>query len=372
MNEDPAAILSPIIDPDIPSHKLVIVSTTHYRKFANNIISLAKRRGYSAEHKLLPDSYYTEDLKDAFYKIFNELDYFENEVWLNATNGHRIQSLCAFEIARDFDIPTYVVNSTNDSLYWVHPAKRESIKIQDKLKLNEYVELYKSTLISHVNGAPISEKRKAIGRNWVKQATKRFKALTNLNFLASTCSGSEFLSPVMNSSQIADLELQQLLEELQSLDLIEIRGKQVSFLNDENRFFCNGGWLEEYTYAIVQEIARDLKSVQDVAHSAVLQRNYGSKYVKNEIDVAALVNNKLHIIECKTNKLVESKGVNIIYKLDSINDVVGGIRGRAALISYYPLSEGEQLRAHELSIRVFHSEQLVNLKHHLKTWFSEA
>jgi hypothetical protein len=51
---------------------------------------------------------------------------------------------------------------------------------------------------------------------------------------------------------------------------------------------------------------------------------------------------------------------------------VGGVRGRAALISYYPLSDGEKLRAHELSIRVFSAEQLQNLKHHLKTWFIEA
>jgi hypothetical protein len=148
LNEDPSTILSPIVDPHIPSHKLVIVSTSKYIKFANHVISLAKRRGYSAEHKLLVDSYFTEDLKNAFSQIFAELSDVENEVWFNATNGHRIQSLCAFEIARNFDIPTYVVNGSNDSLYWVHPAKRESIKIQDKLKLKEYVELYESTLTS--------------------------------------------------------------------------------------------------------------------------------------------------------------------------------------------------------------------------------
>lgn len=372
LNEDPSAILSPIVDQYIPSQKLVIASTVHFRKFAERVINLARRRGFRAEHRILPDTYFTEELKEAFHNIFSELDDVDNEVWFNATNGHRVQSLCAFEAARDFDIPTYVVNRTNDSLYWIHPARKEPVQIQDKLQLKEYVELYESSLISKEGLSNIQNKHKAVGEYLVKQSSICAKALSHLNYLATASNGNEYISPSMNAAQMVDADFQKLLYYLHEMGLIKHLGKRISFINKDNRFFCNGGWLEEYTSSVVRELAVELKTIQDTAHNAVLQRNFGSKYVKNEIDVAALVNNKLHIIECKTNRLTQNSGTNTLYKLDSINDVVGGVRGRAALISYFPLSDSEKLRAHELSIRVIDTAQLTNLKHHLRIWFAEA
>jgi hypothetical protein len=372
LNEDPSAILSPIVDQYIPSQKLVIASTVHYRKFAQRVIDLARRRGFRAEHRVLPDTYFTEELKEAFYNIFSELDDVDNEVWFNATNGHRIYSLCAFEAARDFDIPTYVVNRTNDSLYWIHPAKKELIQIQDKLKLEEYVELYESSLITKQGLVNTPNKRKAVGEHLVKLSLSSTKALSDLNYLATASNGNNYISPNLNAAQVNDIDFQRLLDYLIDVGLIQRLGQRINFINSENRFFCNGGWLEEYTSIVVQELAEELKTIQDSAHSAVLQRNFGSKYVKNEIDVAALVNNKLHIIECKTNRLAQNSASNALYKLDSLNEVVGGVRGRAALISYFPLSDSEKLRAHELSIRVISGEQIINLKHHLRVWFTEA
>uniref|UniRef100_UPI00345C6AB8 Card1-like endonuclease domain-containing protein n=1 Tax=uncultured Pseudoalteromonas sp. TaxID=114053 RepID=UPI00345C6AB8 len=249
LNEDPSSILSPIVDPSIPSHKLVIASTGHYKRLVNRVIKLAKNRGYQAVHKVLPDTLYSEELKQAFVKIFSELDGNNSQVWFNATNGLRIQSLTAFEVARSFDIPTYVVHKHNDSLHWIHPAQKQAIKIQDKLKLKEYVELFESNLTSQENEKGISTVRKVLGHKWAVKAENYANALASLNYLATMASGNDLSSTTMTKSQQHNLQLQELIDDLSDLGMVETHKNSLSFLTPENKFFCNGGWLEEFVFA---------------------------------------------------------------------------------------------------------------------------
>lgn len=56
-------------------------------------------------------------------------------------------------------------------------------------------------------------------------------------------------------------------------------------------------------------------------HSVGVQvyRKIGDREVRNELDVATIVNNKLHIIECKTKGMRED-GDDTLYKLESLRD----------------------------------------------------
>ena len=85
----------------------------------------------------------------------------------------------------------------------------------------------------------------------------------------------------------------------------------------------------------------------------------------------ALVNNKLHVIECKTKKFKNGEGSNTLYKIDSIAELLGGLKCKAALVTFYPLNKSELDRAYELNIDIFDINNLLNLKTSLKKWLIE-
>jgi len=84
-------------------------------------------------------------------------------------------------------------------------------------------------------------------------------------------------------------------------------------------------------------------------------------------------NNSLHIIECKTQRFRRGKtstghGLKAIYKLDSLRDLLGGLRGKAMLVALENLSDGNQRRADDLGIEISANSQLRHLEKKIETW----
>ena len=97
-------------------------------------------------------------------------------------------------------------------------------------------------------------------------------------------------------------------------------------------------------------------------------RNQGT--VRNELDVAMICHNRLHIIECKTRRFSQSKtdkaaANSAIYRLDTIKSISGGHSGRAMLISYQALNKYTLSRAKDLGIYCCSHTQLKQLERHL-------
>jgi len=57
-----------------------------------------------------------------------------------------------------------------------------------------------------------------------------------------------------------------------------------------------------------------------------------------------------------------------IYKLDSLRDLLGGLRGKAMLVATDQLSDGNQRRAEDLKIEVAASKDLKHLNRQIETW----
>lgn len=86
----------------------------------------------------------------------------------------------------------------------------------------------------------------------------------------------------------------------------------------------------------------------------------------------ALANNKLHLIECKTKKFSKGEGNQVIYKLDSLSELFGGVQARGLLVSYQGIRTSERLRAKALEIGLFCEDDLSQLKDRLRNWLRGA
>lgn len=377
IGDDPTANLTPLIDNNIPCERLIVVHSPSQRDQYQSLMQVAKGRGAKVDDWLIPEAseMKIETLKYRFVELFEaELSKHgvdKNQIWLNSSNGSRQQVLSAYEVARSYGCPIFIVEPNTDSLCWLFPEGWPITPIKDKIKLHEYFRVNGCELVSQKNKNGINIKLRELGARWLEKSAKLQSGLAMLNYLASMGKGPNNRA-MQNSSMLKNESLQWLLDDLSQIGQIEISGNQVSFLSAEARFFCNGGWLEEIVFGMVRGLRADLKTIQDDGHSLEVEREHQSKIVKNELDVVALVNNKLHIIECKTKKFKNGQGSDTLYKLDSLVNVLGGLKANSALVTFFPITPAEMRRAKELNIEIFGPSKLPRLKECLKGWLSHS
>ncbi|MGQ0656644.1 MAG: Card1-like endonuclease domain-containing protein [Chromatiales bacterium] len=144
------------------------------------------------------------------------------------------------------------------------------------------------------------------------------------------------------------------------------------FPSERDRFFVNGGWFEIYVYDRMRRLLPDRPIIQDLAHGVHVQREVRGKPVRNELDVAFLAGNRLHVIECKTRQWNGSEengpGAEALYKLDSLRDLLGGLQAKAMLVSYQNLPDHDRRRAADLEIGVCAGNQVQRLSEFLREW----
>lgn len=376
LGNDPSANLTPLADSTIPSQNLVICFTESQKHAMESLTKVAKTRGLVVSHWQLPEHAMTEQLKLSFMHLIESLanqspsELSPTEIWFNASNGSRQQVLSAYEVVRGYQLPIYIVDPTSDKVCWLYPEGREPIEITDTIKLHEFFVLNGCNLVSQKRLKGVKKTAKSLALNWLEKAKKLTKGLAKLNYLAVIARGPKLVAQ-MDKPLLEDHALQWLLDELDKIGLIEVKGRNVTFSDKQTLFFCSGGWLEEVTYSLVRELARHLPEIQDTGHSVEIERAVGSQTVLNELDVVALVNNNLYVIECKTKQYDRGEGNKVLYKLDSLAERLGGIKAKAALVTFFPISPAERRRANELRIQIYGPEQLPSLKHHLKLWMSQ-
>lgn len=370
LEDSPTALVTPLIDPAIASDRLVIVAAAALQPKAEQLIRLAKTRGFQADVHTLPETDKTGPIKDFFLTLFDTLCTPDNTVWLNASAGKRHHVLAAYEVARVYDCPVFVVEPRQDELYWLYPENAAPTPIQDRLRLHEYFSLYDARYHLEEDAQPDTKELRALISNWAEDIEQCQHALRRLNYLASQARDS--LRAPLDARSAEDSTLASMLWELDSVGLARKTNGEVEFTSEQARFFCNGGWLEQHVANVVHRLGSKVSTLQDSAHNARITRNIQGKSLHNELDVVALVNNRLHIIECKTALMAELNTSNALYKLDSLNELLGGLEGRTALVTYFAVSDAGRLRAAELGIQIFGPREIPQLQHHLGQWLQQA
>ena len=153
----------------------------------------------------------------------------------------------------------------------------------------------------------------------------------------------------------------QLRMRLQALELL----KDDHLTDAGSKYFGSGRWLEAYTYQSLLEAG----NFDDVAGPQWLE---GESGVINEIDCTATANGKLALIECKSRLLsrrrsgypYDEDAQQILGRLKSLRDVIGGVFGRAFVVTAQHESRiGPQVfeRASEYRLQIIGHERLREL-----------
>lgn len=373
IDQDPVRLITPLLDHGIPADKMIFIGTLDQQEQYNRLASILAPRNIQAEFFTIPDSINITCIRRRLNELAAELKQQQSEIWFNASCGLRHRLLSAYEVFRTYHWPIYVIEPFSDEMCWLYPSDREQQQVEDRIQLTDYLTIFgaRCELPETMVPEALNDQLWELGQRWASSALELGPGLATLNYLATTCRKEQKLDVALSEKQQGYKELGMLLSDLEDTGLATYNNGILTFKHEEARRFANGEWLENLVHSTVRAIQNELPTIQDHSLGVQVYRKIGEREVRNELDVATVVNNKLHIIECKT-KGMRDDGDDTLYKLESLRDLLGGLQARAMLVSFRPLRHHDLVRAQDLGLAIIGPDQLGDLQTHLHNWLRDA
>ncbi len=373
IDPDPVRLVTALLHHQPTVTKMIFIGVECQKEQFESLSNILSPRGITSEFFQVSDDINVSLIKKQIKSLAEELEQSGHEIYFNASCGLRHRLLSAYEVFRTYHWPIYVIEPYSDELCWLYPEGREQQQVDDVIQLTDYLSIFgaRCEFPEHEFTGCLDERIYELGQKWASNALELGPGLATLNYLATTCRKEQRLDVELSEKQQGYRELGILIDDLIETSLAKYENGVLTFSCEEARRFSNGEWLENLVHFTVGEIQRELPTIQDHSLGVQVYRQIGDKEVRNELDVATIVNNKLHIIECKT-KGMSQDGDDTLYKLESLRDLLGGLQARAMLVSFRPLRQHDINRATDLGLALIGPEQLGDLKTHLKEWLIGA
>lgn len=351
--------LTPALDPHHrPDRVVLVVSDDTMAQRAGWLGQVLERHGlpHVIARLQAPDDF------AAMLRNFRDMVANHPRAALNATGGKKTMSLAAFRAFTDAGRPVFYVERDNH-LRWLEPAQPEATSLATVLSLQDLLTAY---------GQQILERRTRVDAGIEALASALMdgdhaahaRALTELGFFGE--GDVKNVRPKTGGFAPHHLAMLQLL-------------KRAGYARQEGRrWVCDkraaplvsGGWLEQHTWSILDRLSARL-GIHDVCHGLKIAAT-GNPDIRNEIDVAFVRENRLHLVECKALKPnAKNKSVaDFIYTLESVRKR-GGLAARAALLTWGARpGPSDVSRAEDNRIRILAGPTLNNLELALGAWAS--
>lgn len=365
--------ITPILDDRFRPQKVIMLVSQDMDLRADQLEKIYRPRGIKVERWSIEDAWDVEHIRNRVLDCL--VEYEHEDLVLNATGGTKPMSIAAYEVFRDQDKPIFYVHPEKDRLIWMHPGDRETVDLADRIKLKEYLMAYGADEVKETDKGGVPPAVRELTTELILHVDSYASALSSLNWYAASADNRHLRSKEIGRELTGNHAFWEMLERFEDAGLLFRDGNCLVFNDEEGRFIVNGGWLELHAYACCLNLKKTL-GIQDVARSVEVGRQQGNRRVLNELDVAFLQDNRLHIVECKTKRYSasnkkDSEDADVLYKLKSLRDQLGGLQAKAMLVSVNRLKKHIESRAQEMKIAYCCHSDLKFLEEKIGQWLKK-
>jgi len=359
VSDQPTPNITPILDKRFKPDTVLLLISPEKQQQAEWLKQVMQCSGVRVSFWPIDDAMDIEHIRD---QIFEILDKHGDSIALNATGGTKPMSIAAYEVFRGLNLPIFYVHPERDRVIWMYPTDHPAFDIEDRIRLPQFLQTH-GVQSESINRTAIPKALRELTCVLIRDIDCFSKALGTLNYLAFQASIS--LSANLPDDKRGWKRLRSLLDLFEKVNLLEVTQNTVQFRDEAARFFVNGGWLEHHVFAVIQKIRSSNTHIHDLAQGLEVIRGV----VRNELDVAFLCDNKLHLIECKTKQFKQGSS-DVVYKLDALTDALGGLHASSMLISFQPLKKADINRAKQAHIHVCAGRDIQQLDTMIHAWIT--
>ena len=347
---------------------MVLAKTAQMAARAEAIGKLIKTRcpGVAVEMLDVPSAYEYGALENLFLEFLAKNS--GADVALNVTGGTKLMAMAGQDVFRSDGKPVFYVNVENDRVLVLGKSGEET-QLTAGLKVHEMLAVH-----GHDATVPSQPQVTAEERDLAARLIDRVQsdgwALGAVNAIAMDAKRKNSLAVKLTRDQFDSKSISTLLELFADAKVLLLQGDLLRFKSEASRAFVNGGWLEMHVFQTLQNLRGKHKTISDVASNVVIpfdgRVGNASNAKMNEIDVAFLSKNTLHLIECKTANLAvtghgdDDKATEALYKMESLLKL-GGLRTKGMVVDYrgaFSSSAANLQRAAEANILVASGKDL--------------
>lgn len=266
----------------------------------------------------------------------------EDEIFVNITGGTKIMSIAVYDYFEKYSARILYVALGKNTYNQVFPRVKNKVNnFHYALNLQEYFtgygvsitnpkSLHKLSRSEEVTTAMFHTSLKFTTQDWERLDLIR-QGYKSKSYRGKTIKLGEGEAP-------EEVELREQI--FNFLNTIGFSSNQEGTLDKYETKYLTGDWFEEFVYAQLSPIL----GLEDTHWGMGLQIGIVKDGIKvdNELDLAIMLRNELHLIECKT-RLLTTNGANILtdtlYKADSLRSKFG-LNVRAFL---FTLADKEEL-----------------------------
>ncbi|AGX86944.1 Card1-like endonuclease domain-containing protein [Candidatus Symbiobacter mobilis] len=382
VSAQPTPNLLPVLDPAWQPRKVVLACSKEMVDRAEALAKVLRPRCHGIEIAMrdLPDAYDYAALSDNFLDFLAGCE--GEDVALNVTGGTKLMAVAAQEAFRSEGKPVFYVNVQTDEVIVIGQSARWQ-PLVSKLTVREMLEVHGHT-VSPIRHIQITAAQRDVTARLVDHAYTDAEAFSTLNHLAQSAEDKPGLATQIDPKALQ--ALQALLFLLEDAQMLRLDGDKLTFADEEARRFVQGEWLEKHVYQTLKDLQGKYASISDVVTGVELEfdqrsRRTGKPLTRNEIDVACLYHNTLHLIECKTASYAkdpggqDDKAATVLYKLETLQEL-GGLRTQTMIVDlrgHLADHPAHRSRAEESNILIVRGRELRDLRNVLeRKWFSKG
>lgn len=362
--------LLPLLDERWRPLKVLLATSDAMRSQSGALAALLRTKGAKVETLQLRDAYDYSSLCDDFLGFLAAST--DESMALNVTGGTKLMAVAAQEVFRADQRAAFYVNIENDEIVFLGGGR--SSPLQAKLKIAEFLRAHGYTT---QGGDPpqVSAKQRDLAARLVDHVSAAGRALGQINSLAQQARPS--LKCRLTEDQLDSRALADMLGLFTDAGFLTQANGSVTFPDESSRAFVNGGWLELHLLNVLNDLRGAHAGITDIALN--LQVVHPDGRTKNELDVAFMYRNTLHIIECKTANLAQpgvtqdDKATEAIYRMESLLKL-GGLRTHGMIVDYrgaFAASEANRKRAQLARLEILSAGELRDAKGQLaRRWIA--
>lgn len=358
----------PILDSKFRPEKAVFFVTSEMKQYAHFLLEGFSKYQVKVDLVDISDPYDIAMVRDlVFTKVF---EYDNESIALNVTGGTKTMAIAAQQAFEAAGKPFFYLNHGSHEIQILQGNQKpvEKLMLETKLGLKECLNVHGFSIEKQDGISTLTSTQSKLLSFLVRYNSTNRDAISRLNYLASKCAqnGSLKCDWSQEVGGKADRDLfKEVLEHFEEAQYLTYTKDTLAFSSVDARNFANGLWFELYVASMLPNA-----KIRDKAMNVVVK----SGEVKNELDVAFISRNRLHILECKTRNYRGNDDEQIreaIYKLETLKRL-GGLNSKCALVSYLPVENQRfRERAADSGIKLIDGRDINNLKNQLEHWIDK-
>jgi len=305
-------------------NQLVLV----YSQFTEKQFKLTQQACVGLTEEVVPIMVNEDDIIDIQNKLTNNITFEDgDELFVNITGGTKIMSIGVYDFFVKYSARIFYVVLGKNTYNQVFPRVKNKVNhFRYSLNLEEYLKGYGVNIANPDSLHRFIKEREVTTDFFEKVRLFEQKDWEAMDLIRQGFNGTTYRGKNIARKDAKSQNEQEIRDKIFNLlAQIEFPLEKQDNLSRKETKYLTGDWFEEYVYWNLKESL----NLDEAYFGMGLQIRIGENEtvdVPNELDLALMLRNELHIIECKT-RLITTNGSNILtdtlYKVDSLRTKFG-------------------------------------------------